>query len=170
MYLRNNARFYGGAAKASCPQRARKAHPYDEGIKMNPTEIGPGKGPLEPEPAWIRDNQIPVNFDAVEDSQPPAKWIAEICAGEKTYCEHCGAEFPLWPTKGWSDHALTAHAELVTMQARTGAALMCEDAINQPQATFFAMNFAQRVSMRRRAFHLGYAQADGEKSPIHLPS
>jgi hypothetical protein len=140
---------------------------------MNPTEKGSTlhtDRSGQAEPSWVRDNQIPVTFDAIENSRPPAEWIAEICAGEKTFCEHCGAEFPLWPTKGWADHSLTAHGELITIQARTGAELMCEDAPNQPQATFFAMNFAQRVTMRRRAWKLGYAQVQGEQSRIHIPN
>jgi hypothetical protein len=112
----------------------------------------------ENEPAWIRDNRTAgVGFDPKLDEKPHHEWIGEICAGEKSYCEQCGAEFPLWPTKGWADHLLTEHSDNLTIQARTGTSLMCSDELNDAQVNFFAMMFASRVGMRRRAWKLGYA-------------
>ena len=125
---------------------------------MNPTEHGPQATGHEEEPAWIRDNRVAqVTFDESLNARPGASWIAEICEGEKTYCEQCGAEFPMWPPKGWGDHLVTAHADNLTIQARTGTSLACADEFGEFQANFFAMMFASRVSMRRRAWKLGYA-------------
>jgi hypothetical protein len=136
--------------------------------------LGPGKGPLENEPRWIRDAQCAtVEFDESLNSRG-MDWIAEICAGEHTYCEYCGEKFPMWPTKGWADHVVTEHAALMTIQARSGNSLLCADQPNEVQSTYFAMMFAQRVNLRRRAWQLGYAKAGlvptQRKSRIHIPN
>lgn len=122
--------------------------------QMNPTEKA-----HEDEPAWIRDNQIAqVTFDEKLNARPNAGWIGEVCEGEKSHCEQCGESFPMWPTKAWADHLVTAHADNLTIQARTGTSLLCADRINDAQVSFFAMMFASRTSMRRRAWKLGYAE------------
>jgi len=133
---------------------------------------GPGKGPLENEPAWIRDSQIAgVAFAPELDARVPANsWIAEICEGETSYCEHCGAGFPMWPTKAWADHLVTAHGDALTIQARTGSSLLCADELNECQTQFFAMMFASRVSLRRRAWQLGYASVKQDERRIHIPN
>lgn len=112
---------------------------------------------VEREPAWIRDAQAAV-ID-IDTSRPDqiGRLIAEICEGEKNYCEHCGAELPMWPVKLWADHVLTAHHDRITVQYRTGTALLCEDELNQGQQMYFSMMFSVRVTMRRRAWKLGYA-------------
>lgn len=121
---------------------------------------------VEQEPAWIRDNQVAsVRFDENLNVRPNAAWIAEVCEGESSHCEHCGEKFPIWPTKGWADHLLTAHSDAMTIQARTGSSLLCSDEINDVQANFFGMVFASRVSLRRRAWKLGYASAVAAPAP-----
>lgn len=120
----------------------------------------------KPEPAWIRDNQIvKVEFDESLNTRG-YDWIAEICAGERQYCEHCGHDFALWPPQEWADHVLTEHAGALTRQARAGTMEMSATERNETQVTFFAMMFAQRVSLRRRAWQLGYAKAEPEKPRI----
>lgn len=120
----------------------------------------------EPEPAWIRDAQIArIGFDESLNARG-FDWIAEICDGERTFCEYCGAIFPLWPPKGWADHILTEHATVLTIQARTGTSEMCSDRPNETQTTYFAMMFAQRVNLRRRAWQLGYAKPEAEPSRL----
>lgn len=119
--------------------------------------------PLEKEPAWIRDSQIvKVEFDEALNARG-FDWIAEICAGERQYCEYCGADFPLWPPQEWADHVLTDHPQALTHQAHDGVVEMSRRAPNEVQTTFFAMMFAQRTSLRRRAWQLGYAKAEVEK-------
>jgi len=88
----------------------------------------------------------------IRDPEKYAGIVAEICEGEKSFCEHCGAEAPLWPTKQWADHILTEHGPNLTIQARSGTSMMCEDKINQAQQIFFSMMLGARVSMRRRAW------------------
>jgi hypothetical protein len=111
--------------------------------------------PHEIEPAWIRDVQAgQIDIDST-DPVRIVEIVAEICEGEKSFCEHCGAGYPLWPTKEWADHILTAHGESLTIQTRTGTSMMCEDAINQAQQLFFSMMLGARVSMRRRAWQRG---------------
>lgn len=123
------------------------------------------------EPAWIRDTQAAnVQFDPALESRPSGEWIAELCAGETSYCEHCGAGFPMWPTKGWADHLVTMHGEALTIQARTGSSLLCSDELNECQIQFFSMMFQSRASLRRRAWQLGYAHPKEQTSRIHLPS
>jgi hypothetical protein len=115
------------------------------------------------EPAWLRDNQIvKVEFNESLNARG-VDWIAEICAGEIQCCEHCGRAFPLWPPQGWADHVLENHATELTRQARQGMSQMSETAPNDMHTTFFAMTFAQRVSMRRRAWQLGYAKPEEPK-------
>jgi hypothetical protein len=124
----------------------------------------------ETEPNWIRDVQAAdVHWDASLNARPHSEWIGEVCAGELSHCEHCGAGFPMWPTKGWADHLVTAHGDALTIQARTGTALLCADELNEAQVTFFSMMFQSRVSMRRRAWQLGYAKVK-EESRIQRPS
>jgi hypothetical protein len=119
--------------------------------------------PTQKEPVWIRDNQIvKVEFDESLNARG-FDWIAEICAGETNYCEHCGEKFPLWPPQDWADHVLTHHAGVLTHQAHNGTLQMSSRVRNEAQITFFAMMFAQRVSLRRRAWQLGYAKAEAEK-------
>jgi hypothetical protein len=109
------------------------------------------------EPAWVRDNRaVEINFIPSLNSRPDNGWMSEICEGEISHCEHCGAGFPLWPTKGWADHLMASHGDALTIQARTGTSLMCSDELNEGQVNFFAMMFASRVSLRRRAWKLGY--------------
>lgn len=120
----------------------------------------------DPEPAWLRDNQIvKVEFDESLNARG-IDWIAAICAGEIQCCEHCGRAFPLWPPQGWADHTLEQHSAALTRQARHGMTLMAEPAPNDMHTTFFVMAFAQRVSMRRRAWQLGYARPEVEKSGL----
>lgn len=108
------------------------------------------------EPAWIRDaSAAVVDIDSSQPEKIP-QMIAEICAGEFSYCEHCGFSAPFWPTKQWADHILTEHAVNLTIQARTGTSQLCDEGINQSQQLFFSMMFGARVSMRRRAWKLGY--------------
>lgn len=132
---------------------------------MNPTEKGKTSDlPLlidrNGEPPWIRDNQAAfVSFDPALDARPHAEWIGEICAGENSFCEQCGEKFAMWPPKAWADHLMTVHGDQLTIQARTGTSLMCADELNDCQSNFFAMMFQSRVSMRRRAWKLGYAAA-----------
>lgn len=107
----------------------------------------------EGEPSWIRD-ALAVELE-VSDPSNAFAIVAEICEGEKSYCEHCGAAFPMWPTKGWGDHILTAHSDNLTIQTRTGTALMCDDQCNGAQQLFFSMMLGARISMRRRGFQRG---------------
>jgi len=110
-----------------------------------------------PEPAWIRD------VSAAEIECTPRRpdliqqMLSEICEGEISYCEHCGAGFPMWPPKGWADHLMTEHADNLTIQARTGTAMFCADDADHIQQSFFVAMIITRVSMRRRAWKLGYA-------------
>jgi hypothetical protein len=122
----------------------------------------PSSGQAEKEPAWLRDNQIvKVEFDESLNARG-VDWIAEICAGEIQCCEHCGRAFPLWPPQGWADHVLDHSADL-TRQAIRGMIEMSAPEPNDLKTTFFAMTFAQRVSMRRRAWQLGYAKPEEAK-------
>lgn len=110
----------------------------------------------EQEPVWIRDAQAAhVDIDGSHPEKIP-QMIAEICEGEKVFCEYCGAEFPIWPTKVWADHTLTEHSALLTIQARTGTNVMCADELIDAQRMFFSMLFSSRVSLRRRAWQLGF--------------
>lgn len=121
------------------------------------------------EPIWIRDNvAAEVTFDPRLNHRPHNDWIGEICQGEQSFCEHCGMGFPMWPTKGWADHLMTSHADALTVQARTGTSLMCADETNECQVNFFAMMFASRVTMRRRAWKLGYVAASKPEGRIKL--
>jgi hypothetical protein len=114
------------------------------------------------EPAWLRDNQIvKVEFDESLNASG-VDWIAKICEGEKQHCEHCGAGFPLWPPQRWANHVLGHSADL-TRQAIRGMIEMSAPEPNDLKITFFAMTFAQRVSMRRRAWQLGYAKPEEGK-------
>ena len=123
------------------------------------------------EPSWIRDIEAATLIvGGPNPGRMPSQMVAEICAGEITCCEHCGAQFPMWPTKGWADHLLTAHAEALTIQARTGTSMLCAVEVNEAQGAFFSMMLGARVSLRRRGFQLGYLKAAGEESRIHLPS
>lgn len=112
-----------------------------------------GQANHEGEPSWIRD-ALAVELE-VSDPSNAFAIVAEICEGEQSFCEHCGAAFPMWPTKGWGDHILTAHGDNLTIQTRTGTALMCDDQCNGAQQLFFSMMLGARVSMRRRGFQRG---------------
>jgi hypothetical protein len=125
----------------------------------------------EPEPAWIRDVEAATLIvGGPNPGRMPSEMVAEICAGETTCCEHCGEKFPMWPTKQWADHFLTAHGDALTIQARTVTAMMCADAVNEAQGVFFSMMLGTRVSLRRRGFLLGYLKAAGEECRIHIPN
>jgi hypothetical protein len=110
------------------------------------------------EPSWIRDSQIIEIQLSPADPAKFLKMVAEICEGENSFCEHCGEKFPMWPTKAWADHLITEHGPNLTIQVRTGTAAMCQDEIGPAQQVFFSMMFGSRVSMRRRAWKLGYAR------------
>lgn len=129
---------------------------------MNSTHQEPSK--TDPEPAWIRDSQIArVEFDEALNARG-FDWIGEICEGALVHCEHCGAPFAMWPTKAFADHTLTEHGAALTIQGRTGMAQLCADVPNESQSTYFAIFFAQRVELRRRAWKLGYARAEASLS------
>jgi hypothetical protein len=83
--------------------------------------------------------------------------IAAICEGEFTHCEYCGARLPLWPPMEFGDHVISVHGPDLTILLRTNTSLMCSPELNVGQQMHFSMNFAARVSMRRRAWKLGYA-------------
>jgi hypothetical protein len=139
---------------------------------MNPTEKGFSSHlPLatDPaEPAWLRDTTAwELQLDLRQPEQIP-QILAAICEGEKSFCEHCGADFPMWPTKVWADHLLMAHGTNLTIQARTGTAAMCEDQIGPAQQVFFSMMLGSRVSMRRRAWKLGYAVVREAEGRVRL--
>lgn len=138
-------------------------------MNSDPLETSPGKGLPENEPLWIRDvNAAAIKFDPTLDERKD--WIAELCAEETSYCEHCGAAFPMWPTKGWADHLVTVHGDALTIQARTGTSLLCSDELNEAQSQFFAMMFQSRVSLRRRAWKLSFVKDVEEKRRIHIPN
>ncbi len=125
---------------------------------MNPTEKNsPGGSDDVAEPPWIRDPTA-ANVD-VDTSAPEkiADIIAAICEGEKTFCEYCGAGFDLWPPMEWADHLLTVHGPEQTIMVRTNYAPMCSPDLNVGKQMYFSMNFAVRLSMRRRAWKLGFA-------------
>jgi len=105
------------------------------------------------EPVWIRD-ALAAELE-VSDQSNAVQIVAQICEGEKSYCEHCGADFDMWPTKTWADHILTEHSDNLTIQARTGTSLMCDERCNEAQQLFFSMMLGARVSMRRRAWQRG---------------
>jgi hypothetical protein len=114
-----------------------------------------GQTGSEAEPVWIRDVMAAsIDIISFDPSKVPII-VAGICEGEKSYCEYCGAEASLWPTKQWADHILTAHGDNLTIQTRTGTSMMCEDSINHAQQVFFSMMLSARVSMRRRAWKRG---------------
>jgi hypothetical protein len=138
---------------------------------LHETRSGHAGSESESEPAWIRDVEAATLIvGGPNPGRMPSEMVAEICAGETTCCEHCGEKFPMWPTKQWADHLLTAHGDALTIQARTGTAMMCSDAVNEAQGAFFSMMLGARVSLRRRGFLLGYLKAAGDETRIHLPS
>jgi hypothetical protein len=131
----------------------------------NPTEKG-NQVPIvgQAEPAWIRDSEAAsLDLNPKSKGKTVPQMIEEICEGEVNCCEHCGAELALWPVKIWADHVMTEHGALVTIQYRTGTAMLCETEFNQAQQAMFGTMFAVRVSMRRRAWKLGYAKEVGAK-------
>lgn len=124
----------------------------------------------ESEPSWLRDVQaatvdfhIPAGADVREVCQ-------KICEGEKIFCEYCGAEFVFWPMKDWADHQISEHGANMTIQVRSGNALLCLNEFNMAMQALFNAQFTARVSMRRRAWKLGYAVVKQDESRIHLLS
>jgi hypothetical protein len=141
--------------------------------KMNPTEKGSTNHESQvtnhdPEPAWIRDTDAGDITIGTNDLSVLPQTMAAICEGEKYFCERCGAEFALWPTRGWADHLLVDHAGDLTIMSRTGASIMCQSDLPPAQQTFFSMMFSFRVSMRRRAWKLGHAKVVGGKTLVDL--
>jgi hypothetical protein len=130
---------------------------------MNPTEKGfpnnlsPTTCNAESEPLWLRDMQAAtVEFD-IPVSADIRKVLENICEGEKIFCEYCGAEFVFWPMKDWADHQISEHGANMTIQVRSGNALLCQHEFNEAMQALFSAQFTARVSMRRRAWKLGYA-------------
>jgi hypothetical protein len=122
------------------------------------------------DPSWIRDIQVAtVEFD-IPASADIRKVLENICEGEKIFCEYCGAEFVFWPMKDWADHQISEHGANMTIQVRSGNALLCQHEFNEAMQALFNAQFTARVSMRRRAWKLGYAVVRPEKGQIHLPS
>lgn len=129
----------------------------------------------EDEPEWIRDPRV-----AVVDAKPNlhgteaerfkqlSQMCAEICEGETVCCEFCGAPFPMWPAVDISDHALRAHAENLTIFARAMLTVLCSPELEQQHQMLFSMNFNARISMRRRAWKLGYTVVREPEGTIKL--
>lgn len=140
----------------------------------NPTEKAPSS--LQPpasglqDPAWIRDVQaatIGCIFESLEK-------VAEMCEGEKNFCELCGAEFPLWPVSEWATHYVEAHKDVITLQQQQAVLAFCTAGLTEATKHFMSMQLVTRRTIRRRAYELGmtrFVDADGkfvEKEPTRI--
>jgi hypothetical protein len=132
----------------------------------NPPNFQPPTSNIQDEPAWIRDTEAGDITIGTADLSVLPQTMAAICEGEKWFCDICGHENALWPTRQWADHILTEHAGDLTIGSRTRLSSLCESALNPYQQNFFSMVFCCRLSMRRRAWKLGHAKLAGGKSLI----
>lgn len=108
------------------------------------------------EPAWITDCDAQnVDIDASDISRIPMM-LEKIVEGEIVYCDHCGEAFPMWPLKGWAGHVVQTHAKDMTIQAHLGTSQLCQETLTMAHQGFISNMFRARVSIRRRAWQLGY--------------
>jgi hypothetical protein len=117
----------------------------------------PAPGDLEPE--WVKNPEA-ANVDVATVGLTAEKvlaLLAELCEGETTHCEWCGAPFPIWPTPAWADHIRSAHADILTIAIRNAMDGLCMSEFTVAKQVYFGQQFIARISMRRRAWQLGVA-------------
>jgi len=122
------------------------------------------------EPEWIRRQSTVLELTCDNDAAAIGRSLYAICGTETTYCEICGHESLLWPCYEWADHIRTVHADFLTLEAKDNYSQMCEPELNQAQTMFFWIQFAMRVSMRRRAWLFDQVRPVASESRVHLPS
>lgn len=99
------------------------------------------------EPAWIRDVSA-ANFGVQIKSTAD---IAALCEGQKTFCELCGMEFPLWPPKLWAGHYTDKHHAEVTVQGSAAVGMFCTDELTPSIQQWVHLQVISRTAIRRRA-------------------
>lgn len=112
--------------------------------------------PADPqEPAWIRDiTACPKGSAQIAFLFGDEKKVPELCAGERYFCEFCGAGFPLWPISEWASHVLQTHANDLTLQQTQGILQLCSEGLTDHTKQFLSLQLMSRVILRRRAHEL----------------
>jgi hypothetical protein len=127
----------------------------------------------QPEPAWIRDCSAMPEGEALMLEVGDVATVAQLLEGEKAFCGFCGKEFALYPLSECAEHALAEHKDEMTLQGEQTFRLQCVPGLTQHLATMVQALFSMRVSLRRRAWHLGLAKSapqPRQQGPlIHLP-
>jgi len=115
----------------------------------------PSTNHATPDDPWIRDISvkdfaIALKNDAVAE---------ELCEGERIHCEYCGEGFPMWPVRQWASHVVHTHHDQLTDQQIGAIAQFIAVGLTQVLAQWLAMQFLQRVALRRRARDMGLIAA-----------
>jgi hypothetical protein len=106
------------------------------------------------EPAWIRD----ISVANIMFTLKTAEDVAAVCAGEKIHCELCGVPVDLWPMSVIAKHHLETHVDAFTVQQIDGyRSILNQKDLSASSQSWLQIYLVARVSMRRRAWQLGYA-------------
>lgn len=121
--------------------------------------------PIGIEPAYIRDLSVPHQFDFRD-----METLALMFQDERTYCEHCGSLFALWPPATLARHVLDEHAQLITNPVlETNTALLpCE--WGPVLGAWVGVYTSQRISLRRAAHRLGLISLVKPTEPAPRPA
>lgn len=115
--------------------------------------------PSEKEPDWVRDlTAVQSASENVAIACSNAAEIEQMFAGETICCEVCGKAFPMWPPREWAQHSLDDHKGVFTVQHGANMTLMTQSALTGAHIAYFSAQLSTRVSIRRRAWQLGFTQ------------